>query len=462
MDSRWIARWIDRAAPFVAAVLLALRVDWFRGARAVVADALAGQFQHAAWKAPDAAWEVGAFVAAVCLVVPRWRGFGATLGLVAAAIPATALVTVPRRRWHEMADAGWIWTLTTATLLLAVLWRERWAPRRRSLPSPPKRAFRRPPAGTILDVVPSWTIHVGAGALLWLADSKIQTMGYLCGDDGSWARANMAMTSAELSTGLLALLPRTRLVGAWLGASLMSATALFALWADYEGVSWRSCHCFGAIEAPWRVHFLLALAVAAVLAAAAVREATFRASRPVERTEASARCGSILDDVRRRIRRRGRSGARHAWAGPPAGLAVLLCALPLARRVVEAFAKLLLLMRPPSWGDLVIALFAAAEVVGAVLLFDRRRFVRGAWIGGAAVGVCFVVPAVWTIYRWFGPEYADWDVAHWWDLATTGSATVLCVLAGRTRSAARRAAWPPAPRRAPTPRVAAAPRATVP
>src|SRR5262245_28617725 len=102
MDSTRIARWIDRAAPFLAAALLAPHVRWLWGGRAATSLIAGGDYEMGFYCVGDAVLECVALAAVVGLLVPRTRGFGAVAGLVPPLVEATHVATelvAPRMRW---------------------------------------------------------------------------------------------------------------------------------------------------------------------------------------------------------------------------------------------------------------------------------------------------------------------------------------------------------------------------
>ena len=71
---------------------------------------------------------------------------------------------------------------------------------------------------------------------------------------------------AELAAGGTTLLPPTRRIGAFVGLLTMIVAAALALYAGIAGCDMNGCRCFGPIHAPWWVHVVVAVAVAAPLA----------------------------------------------------------------------------------------------------------------------------------------------------------------------------------------------------
>jgi hypothetical protein len=456
MDSTRMARRIDRAAPYLAAALLALPVvaDRARSPIDLFAELRAGRFDAAAVASCRATLDVAGVIAAALLVPRRTRAFAAVFGLVAVIVPASAMllsVFSPRLRWSETAPfqaLGPPWALTTACLLLVVVGRERW--------SPPRTPRPRSSSRTALDVVPATTVFVGGGALLWFAFMKAQSVGYFkCLDP--WAPANVAMTSAEAWTGLLAVFPRTRLAGAPLGAALMTGTALFAEYAWIADIPSKGCHCFGDFDAPWPAHMVVALVVASVLGAAAFRETRIRALRPVEAS--APRRGSIVDDARSWIARRRAAGVRFPWAGPIAAVVLLgggACRLTV---VYEMLIDVLLYQRFPYIEDMPHAVVAAAEIASGLWLLGTTRVVRGGCVG-FWVAVLYCCAAVVELVQWLlkrHDPYEEFDRMPWFAVAASVSLAALCLLATRTR----RRATPSPTTPAVTPRAAVAPRATV-
>jgi len=85
-----------------------------------------------------------------------------------------------------------------------------------------------------------------------------------CGHDEDDVVALMAL--AELASGTLVLLPSTRRLGAFAGLVTMTAAAGWSLYAGLVArIDMKGCRCFGAFDAPWWVHFLVAAVVAVPL-----------------------------------------------------------------------------------------------------------------------------------------------------------------------------------------------------
>jgi len=455
-------RTLDRAAPYLAAALLAVPVVDGRmfGVRAGLASLVEERYALAFYESVPATLDVACIAAAALLLFRRTRGFAACLGLVAAAMAASASAIGRHYRWASVApfeDLGLVWAATTAAALLVVVAREGWFPARRPDP-PPRPRVQRPPLRTMLDVVPSWTVHVGGGTLVWLAVTKIQSSYYTkCLDP--WGEANVAMASAELWTGLLALCPRTRPAGAFLGAALMEGAAVFAGYASLQGLSWRGCHCFGAFEYPWSVHAAVALAIAFVLAAAFVREATQWAySAP---SESPSNCDEvpIVAAVRGVLDAHRSYGARHPWAAPVAGVALLACAIPPVTNTLGDLAWSVIEFELPSAECVVPALLGAAGTLGGLWLLRPRTRLRGAWTGyvGSLVVVAYELIDLLTWLRRHEARVLELsEMSRWAPVIVPLAAATVCILAARTNRAARTAPLsPPAPAAA-----TSAPRAT--
>lgn len=339
------------------------------------------------------------FAAAPLLALRRTRAAGLVVGLSAAAAATTHATS--GRLWSRCGPFGEApafalpWALAVSTLIVLVP-----VERRRTAPG----------------AVASWTATIGGGVLLWLAFVKLPTL-YETKCDNRWLDEDVAMTGAELWTGLLALAPATRLVGTSAGALLMSGAAAFAFRQSELGTPWRGCHCFGSVDAPWHVHFVFAVLLAAVLATAALlavpRLFAARAAGPAT---------SLLDEARAAATR---SERRFAWA-PRVG-ATLVAVLAGSRLLqagllcAEAAGDAARYARPPSEAAFG-ALLGVQGMVAARLLLLRRRRAAGAFLG--ALSATLELVSYEFHAGWFG-----WPMLPvWLPLAALGA----CVLAARS------------------------------
>jgi len=324
----------------------------------------------AGYEIPRLVTALGAAWAAVLLLSRRSRALGVWTGVVAVLASASTLLSAASGYhgwWTRFGALGHgdaidaAWGLATLAALACV-------PRTRRQPGPePARTGLRRAAGW----VPASVALVAGGAMLALAWMKIRAMQYYkCPDP--WLDSNLAMTTAELWTGLLVVVPATRRSGLRFGILLMEGTAAFAARQWIDDVSSKGCGCFGMIDAPWSVHVVVAASLGLVMAVAYFRDLHIPAApRSAAVPCAVARRGSPALLVRFRAIRRDRRvrGARPVWAAPAAAAALMAISLPTLMSAVDDA-----LFAASDWEH---ADAARAAAVGAVGL---AMFVVGKWL----------------------------------------------------------------------------------
>jgi hypothetical protein len=376
-------------------------------------------------RVPRSLLALGSAFAAALLVGRRTRTFGCALGFVVVLAAASSTLS-DAGRWDRFGPFGRaaapdaVWEAATAAALALVAARGSWFPAR-----PSKQSPGHAPA------VPPWTALVAGGVLLWLAALKIPGLHYFkCPDP--WGPANVGMSAAELWTGLLTLLPATRLVGAAGGAALMGGAAVFAWRQSEDGIPWRGCGCFGAVDAPWSVHFVVALVIAVLCEAAFVREAALALA--ARRDAAPSAPTSFVDGMRARCR--PFRAARLPWAPPTAG--TLLLVIGAARLLTLTLLHIEAAADGHGGPDTALAdilLGVHAVTAGALLLSpDHRR-------AGAMLGLILAALEVAA-----GAAPARWWCAVAWNPILGVAAVFACAAAlapwrrdarGRGRSATR-------------------------
>jgi hypothetical protein len=367
--ARRLTRTLAVAAPILLllpAIALAAELSrrsefvWYRGGHNVVE-----------WQIPRALTALGAAWGALLLLFRRERVLGVALGTAAVVVASSSAFVGFRYggMWWARFGAFGRGPLPSAAWAVATIAALACVPRTRRLAAAPKQTGMRRVAAW----VPASFALLPAGALLSLAWTKVESMAPVnCPDP--WLDVNLTMTTAEMWTGLLVLLPRTRRAGLRFGIVLMEGTAAFAAHQWTEGASSRGCGCFGGIDLPWSFHALFAAALAAVLAVAHFRELWIPAAAPgalVPRAVSRRGFPALL--VRWRAIRRARrvSGARPMWAAPAAGLALVAIAAPVLDAVMSDG------LAAAAGGSSVVGVRVAAEAaVGLGLFAVGMRLLR--------------------------------------------------------------------------------------
>lgn len=293
------------------------------------------------YQMPRVAIAVLAAVAAALFPLRRHRRFATGLGIAAVLAAFTVPLAYARsdHLWwtcfgafgdhSEHGARNFAWSAATLAVLLCV-------------PRTPGSAARRHVQGRVLGVarfVPGWLGVASAVAFLHLAYGKIHSLVPVkCPDP--WLDANLLMTSAELWTGVLILLPATRREGLRFGMLVMEATAVYAARQWVGGASSRGCGCFGGIEAPWWAHAVIAGGLAIVLGAARARELKLHAASRCARAAHSrsrSRFPAVLVWGRAFRRAHHANPAETRWIAPSAGVVLGFIAVPVLGNAFDRF-----------------------------------------------------------------------------------------------------------------------------
>jgi hypothetical protein len=270
-----------------------------------------------------------ALAAAALFLMRARRRIAAGLGIAAAVAALTPSLATEWGWWSRFgpfgddgarATLGLAWSVATLAVLLLV-------------PRSPGSSAHLPVRASALGVarfVPAWLAAASALAMLHLAYAKIRTMVPVkCPDP--WLDANLLMTTGELWTGLLILLPSTRREGLRFGMLLMEGTCVYAARLWLTGASSRGCGCFGGIEVPWSAHAAIAAGLAFMMGAARARELKLHAASRCARAAHSgvrSRFPAALVWCRAFRRAHRASGAHRAWAAPAAAAVLGVVAVP--------------------------------------------------------------------------------------------------------------------------------------